>query len=264
MKLLAYGSLKRGFLNEPLLADQKFLGKCVIADPDYKLYEIHGNFVFPALVAAKEAGTGYQVYGELYDVSEKCLTVLDRLEGVSVGLYERTFVKVVLPDGRVEEGVIAYRFLRDLGAAEHVGPVWPMSDLPRYKFLGHKFEQEEKEVEFNGVALYNKHLDTWATEAADSEAELRHQCMPKRIKFGVQGATEPWNSKWFEPRPHKFTRFVTYYRIRTGDTVSPDFSDRADLNTWTAEHLKFFGGATGTAYEWAEVLAKAVPKIDED
>jgi len=183
--LFTYGTLKRGFQNEPLLADQNFLGKAVLATPKWLLYEVRGNYSFPALVPGFD---GYQVYGELYEVSDKCLAVLDRLEGVNVGLYARVFVEVLLSDGRLVEEVIAYRFLRDTKDCHH----------------GHRLCTKESAVMEEGVALWSKRHSNWATGIHKDENELRKACVPKRNKFGARvGQDEAWSPQWFEVRSHK-------------------------------------------------------------
>ena len=262
--LYTYGTLRKGYQNEPLLADQKYIGKAVTVDAGFLLYEVRGNYTFPALVQSK-TGEGYQVFGELYDVSEKCLAYLDRIEGVAVGLYARTPIKVLVEDGRCEEGVIAYTFQRDTGDYKPIGQVWPISELSRYRLVGHRFEEEEKEIEVEGVALYNTHQNRWVTGVSESEAELRKRCHANRVRYGVKpDSEESWSSKWFEARPRKVTKDIMVCRIKTGESTSPDFNDRNSLAVWAADNLKFFGGSTGEAGTWRKVIAEVAPKIDED
>ena len=260
-KLITYGTLKSGFINEPLLSNEKFLGKAVLTESKFLLYEIHGNYAFPALVESK-SGVGYQVYGELYEVSERCLEYLDMIEGVSHGLYARTPVKVLCEDGQEVEA-IAYCFLRSTADLKSVGPVWPISELPRYQLVGHRLEEEDKEIEFDGVALFNIKLNECVTPTEANETELRKRCMPRRGKYGVLHISmEPWVSKWFEPRPKKDKKTVKVCRLRSGKNSSPDFHSKAECATWAADNLKFFGGVSGSAAEWRKVISEVYQNID--
>src|SRR5688572_23742518 len=109
--VFTYGTLKKGFNNEPMLEDQNYLGKAVITDSLYRLYAVSdGPYPYPALIPDNEKG--YPVYGELYEVGDLCLKYLDKLEGVAVELYKRIFVKVALTDGRLLNDVLAYQFCR--------------------------------------------------------------------------------------------------------------------------------------------------------
>ena len=262
--LFSYGTLKKDFSNQPLLDDQKFLGKAVTSEANFLLYECHGNYTFPALVQSK-TGEGYQVYGELYDVTEKCLTYLDRIEGVGIGLYARTLIKVVDEHNQLHDDVVAYCFLRSVVDLKPIGRVWPISELSRYRMVGHHFEEEEKEIEFDGVALYNKHMDRFATPAFESEELLKGYCLPKRTRYGVPTASlASWDSKWFESRPRKGTKAIVVCRLRTGDAVSPDFETRGELASWASDELTFFGGEEGSGGQWVEVLGEVAPRIDED
>jgi gamma-glutamylcyclotransferase (GGCT)/AIG2-like uncharacterized protein YtfP len=259
-KLFTYGTLKKGFTNEPLLGDQEYIDKAVLTDAGWLLYEVQGNYVFPALVAT-EGIYGYQVYGELYDVSDRCLAYLDQLEGVARGLYVRTFVKVLLPDGRLVEEVIAYRYLQSTAECEPVGSVWPIRELSRYRLEGHSLKEHEAEVEVEGVALWNKPQDKFVTGVHVNEEALRRSCMMKRNKFGARvGQDEAWSPQWFESRLHK--TMSTKKQIQLDD--SPEFETRDDLAEWAADHLTFFGGCKGSKDAWLKVLAEAAPIIHEE
>jgi len=246
-----------------MLDDQTFLGKAVLTDTEWLLYEVQGNYRFPALVKVGEMSEGYRVYGEFYYVNDGCLRVLDRLEGVGVGLYERIFVKVLLPDGRSVEEVVTYRFLQETSDCEPVGPVWPIAELSRYRLEGHRFCEADREVTRAGVALWNKRESDWATEAFEHTEALLAYCMPKRAKFGVRrNSNSPYSSRWFEVRPRNFTCTRKHIWMVTGDEQSPEFDTRDGLAEWAAEHRRFFGGIEGDASAWRRHLAEAVPIID--
>jgi len=87
MKYFAYGTLKRGFPNYPLLEylDAKFVGSGFITG--YKMYDL-GNY--PTIV--KSNNEDDIVYGEVFEVED--FNKLDILEGVKWGLYERITLPV--------------------------------------------------------------------------------------------------------------------------------------------------------------------------
>jgi gamma-glutamylcyclotransferase (GGCT)/AIG2-like uncharacterized protein YtfP len=74
MKLLfAYGSLKKGFGNHPLLSDSKLLGEDVL-DLGYSMISFGP---YPGLVS----GGGYPIHGEIYEVSDDTFNRVEMLEG---------------------------------------------------------------------------------------------------------------------------------------------------------------------------------------
>lgn len=79
MKIAVYGSLKKGYWNSRLLEGSELLAEGMISG--YKLY----NSGFP--VATPSEGTKITV--EVYEVDEKTLAALDRLEG-NGSMYNRT------------------------------------------------------------------------------------------------------------------------------------------------------------------------------
>lgn len=93
--IFTYGTLKRGFPNHNLLVemfstgDAEFIGVYTTAD---KLPLVCGPYKVPFLL--NFPGSGYQVVGELYAVSDKALVRIDELEGVSTGHYERMPVRL--------------------------------------------------------------------------------------------------------------------------------------------------------------------------
>lgn len=88
MKLFVYGTLKRGFGNNRLLADSLFLGEA-ITKPTYRLFDCGG---FPAL--SKDIKSGYEVLGEIWDVIGETLELVDILEGVPF-LFRRMKIEVI-------------------------------------------------------------------------------------------------------------------------------------------------------------------------
>jgi gamma-glutamylcyclotransferase (GGCT)/AIG2-like uncharacterized protein YtfP len=74
-KLFVYGSLKKGYHNHFLLEEAKFLGKKTIKGTMYSLNH------FPGVVLKGES----EIEGELYEVDDKTLNLVDRLEGYIEG-----------------------------------------------------------------------------------------------------------------------------------------------------------------------------------
>lgn len=88
--VFTYGTLKKGFPNHVLLrrlmdsGDARFVGSCRTLHP-YPL--VCGPFRVPFLLHLP--GSGHRVRGELYSVSPHALSLLDDLEGTSLGHYQR-------------------------------------------------------------------------------------------------------------------------------------------------------------------------------
>ncbi|XVF13634.1 hypothetical protein REPUB_Repub08aG0224500 [Reevesia pubescens] len=94
-RIFTYETLKQGHRNHYLMQDlirQKdaiFLGAHVTHQPHPLVIGPHG---IPYLINLP--GHGHQVKGELYSVSTRGLVLLDELEGVSIGHYERLPIQV--------------------------------------------------------------------------------------------------------------------------------------------------------------------------
>lgn len=72
-KVFVYGSLKRGFYNHGFLYGQRFVDHYV-TPPSYTMWDLG---CFPAVTERGETA----ISGQIWEVSEKCLSILDRLEG---------------------------------------------------------------------------------------------------------------------------------------------------------------------------------------
>jgi gamma-glutamylaminecyclotransferase len=83
--------LKRGFPYESAMLGQRLLGRCRTCQA-YPLV-IGGRWFSPILIA--EPGSGTRVFGELYQVNNTALTILDRMEGSHLPTgYDRVEVTV--------------------------------------------------------------------------------------------------------------------------------------------------------------------------
>ena len=96
MRLFVYGSLKRGFTAHDLLDGCQFIREAVAEG--FQLYKIDW---FPGMVQ----GTG-KVYGELYDVPEAYVPVIDYFECVNQGMFERVSIEL---DNQESAEVYLYR-----------------------------------------------------------------------------------------------------------------------------------------------------------
>src|SRR5436309_9363098 len=90
--LFLYGSLKRGYSNHRLVADQEYLGKAV-TEPRYRVIELgqYGGLI-------RDDAAGLAVKGELWAVSRRRLLELDEFE-TGEGLWARGPVAVPGRDG---------------------------------------------------------------------------------------------------------------------------------------------------------------------
>jgi gamma-glutamylaminecyclotransferase len=89
VRVFVYGTLKRGFENHRLLENSVFVGEARTVTPYSML-----DGAFPVL---RDRGEHcFQVSGELYEVDEPTLALLDELEDTASGLYERVEADAVL------------------------------------------------------------------------------------------------------------------------------------------------------------------------
>lgn len=86
MKVIVYGTLKKGFHANHLLGDSTYLGAYTKELP-YAMYDLGS---FPALVASKKK---YLISFEMYDVPKAVMDVLDRYEGYP-SLYDKDTINI--------------------------------------------------------------------------------------------------------------------------------------------------------------------------
>lgn len=91
--IFVYGTLKKRFQNHCFLAQQNYIGWGVTQ----KKYELHNLISYPALIDSSHPnydGTSEKspIYGEIYEVDDHCLQLLDDLEGVEEILYNRQII----------------------------------------------------------------------------------------------------------------------------------------------------------------------------
>lgn len=93
--VFVYGSLKTGFCNHHVLedSDSTFLGEAKTADESF-LMASYG--AYPAVFRTK-ANQGFSIAGEIFEVDNKGLERLDRLES-NGRFYQREQIDIVLDD----------------------------------------------------------------------------------------------------------------------------------------------------------------------
>ena len=91
MFVFVYGTLKKGFPNSYCLDGVKFVGEAQTVDK-YPLI-VASRYNIPFLLGAK--GVGNQIIGEVYDVTDCQLKILDTLEGYP-DFYNRIEIPIEL------------------------------------------------------------------------------------------------------------------------------------------------------------------------
>ena len=115
MLLFVYGSLRKGFHNNNLLKDSKFISKGETFEKYYMVGRLNHEldpfedgrfpypprkFLFPYVFCdrLRQDFKANKIQGELYEVSESLLEELDKHEGHPT-IYKRTSVFACLPNG---------------------------------------------------------------------------------------------------------------------------------------------------------------------
>ena len=104
--IFVYGTLKRGYGNNRLLAESRFVD-AAITENRYPLV-VHG---IPYLHDAP--GVGHHVTGEVWAVTDQQLARVDQLEGHGRGFYERRRINVILMDNQEKIETWVYFICRD-------------------------------------------------------------------------------------------------------------------------------------------------------
>lgn len=92
-KVFVYGTLKKGFRNHDVLGESKFLGEAETA-PAYRMHK-HHSYPFPCLF---HDDAGVSIKGEVYEINDRTLAQLDRLEG-HPHMYRRESIQLADVDG---------------------------------------------------------------------------------------------------------------------------------------------------------------------
>lgn len=91
--IFVYGTLKRGFGNNRIIADQNYLGLGETVASTFQMYSLGG---FPGVVRGSKT-----IRGELFEVDEEAFARCDRLEGHPY-FYRREQVEVTGINGVVQ------------------------------------------------------------------------------------------------------------------------------------------------------------------
>lgn len=115
--MFIYGTLKRGGSNHHYMRGQQFIdvARTVAA---YRLHDMGG---FPGMVP-DDNGTGLSIEGEVWDVTEECLTRLDVLEAIDEGEYLYEVVPLLPPFD--QEQIMGYRYARPVDGRPEIGTSW--------------------------------------------------------------------------------------------------------------------------------------------
>lgn len=117
-KVFVFGTLKRGFpLHHQGLVGARFLGS-------YRTREC-----YPMLIAGpwfapmmfNEPGVGLRVNGELYEISDSTLAILDRLESIGKPGSLRVIIEIEPTEGGALCSALAYMKVRELATPVHSG-----------------------------------------------------------------------------------------------------------------------------------------------
>ena len=105
MLFFVYGTLKKDFSNHHILKKFNIVEPISIVSTveKYPLFELRDPF--PYLQDSK--GNGFNIIGELYDISEDYEAILDEFECVP-SLYKKGFLDVVDSDGNIYNNVNVY------------------------------------------------------------------------------------------------------------------------------------------------------------
>jgi gamma-glutamylaminecyclotransferase len=103
--VFVFGTLKQGFPNHHIIAQQSLLGEYETVQP-YPLYLV-GERHSPWMM--DQPGEGMKVRGQVFKVDEQCLAALDELERIHArDGYRRQEIKVSSQQGTVKLSVYAY------------------------------------------------------------------------------------------------------------------------------------------------------------
>ncbi len=129
-RVFVYGTLKRGFPNDiTAVMTVKFLGRftTVKAFP----LVVGGSWFSPYLIS--EPGEGHRVAGEIFEVDDRQLAELDRMEGTHLpNAYHRDRVKVTPESGGASCEAWTYFKDRQTINGIHSGPKPEYKLDPRY------------------------------------------------------------------------------------------------------------------------------------
>ena len=111
MILFTYGTLKRGYWNNHFLSNSKYLGE---GDTSEKYMVYYESYPFAVHSSNVKEGECLPIHGELYEVDNSTLSVLDVLE---TG-YERKTRPIITSDGVINAFVYEWPFATPFGITQ--------------------------------------------------------------------------------------------------------------------------------------------------
>ncbi len=129
-RVFVYGTLKRGFPNhDAWMKDYLCIGRFRTCDA-FPLV-VGGTWFSPHLIA--EPGVGVPVFGEVFELDDRGLEVLDTIEGTDVPHGYRR-IGIAVEDAEGGAPFDAWTYVKDRAAIEgiHSGPMAEYALDPRY------------------------------------------------------------------------------------------------------------------------------------
>jgi gamma-glutamylcyclotransferase (GGCT)/AIG2-like uncharacterized protein YtfP len=100
--IFVYGTLKRGWGNNIILHDQRFIQECHTFESKYEMYSLGG---FPGVVRGNK-----RIYGELWEVDDAALKRCDTLEG-HPDFYQRELIRVYSEENSWTDALEAWIYI---------------------------------------------------------------------------------------------------------------------------------------------------------
>jgi gamma-glutamylaminecyclotransferase len=146
-RVFVYGTLKKGFWNNPLLKGCEFFGGAATV-PTYSMISV-SHAVITLFPVIRPNENGKRVAGEIYTVDDEVLERLDRLEGVLKGMYSRELIDVTVPLANGER-LPSKAFIHVAGPD---GWQEPFDRLPPYSELNERGELDWRPGPLHGPVI---------------------------------------------------------------------------------------------------------------
>lgn len=119
--IFVYGTLKTGFCRNHYLREFELLGEFQTL-PIYRLFDCGS---YPGLVL--DRANGRSILGEVWTIDESGLAVLDQVEGVDEGLYQRATVELSANGSKKIPAapVLVYLYRQSVAGLLDCGQSWP-------------------------------------------------------------------------------------------------------------------------------------------
>lgn len=179
-KVFVYGTLKKGYANNYILAGSTFLGK---ATTNPKGVMIGEKAPFPYLLEFQYKATpgeeAYNIEGEVYEVDEYTLDRLDRLEGVPHH-YRKSYVMVTLDN---KESILCLVYLKTTITASDKAQKRISSWKPSYSFPYSPFIDDEEDEVMTELEEAVATIQLYSDLTFYTEAGLASKTQPELVKI---------------------------------------------------------------------------------